>query len=346
MIDIHVHHTRHDWLDALWSPHLRRTATLWPRIQMRAATFATPDAISAALRARGVAGAILSPELSVAPGPQIAGGNDAALRITRAMNDATAQMVESDPLIRAGLAVCNPFGGAADLAELRRAVLGLGLRGVIVGASYGGQGLDAPAARPLLELVATLQIPLVIHPTVDSPYAANRDFGLDLLVGMPAGMLAAVIRLLTVGVLDDLPGLTIILTHLGMGLAALLPWLDAQSPGARAHDGRTAGNGLSASFAERARRLYVDTATGGGSSGPGPSGSVAVGALGLAVAAFGVDHLLYGTDWPLSTNALAGDPLRDPAAQSAQDLPIGHLPIGPDGRQAILEGTATRLFTL
>lgn len=314
MIDAHVHYTRPEWLAALWTQDLRRAAALWPRLQLRAGLMATPDALRASLAARGVEHAVIYPELSVAPGPQIPGGEMAALALTRQMNDATAALVAQDPSAFVGLAVINPFGGERDRAELQRAVLALGLRGVVVGASYRGQSIDSPAARPFLAHVAALEVPLIVHPTVDGSYAAMRDFGLDLLVGMPAGLVACALRLMASGILEDYPQLHVILTHLGGGLGALLPWIDAQVPEAPR------------SFALRARRFYVDTAT------------ASAGALHAALEAFGPDHLLIGSDWPLSSSARLDDVHTDHATL------LSRLPLGPEGRAAALTHTARTLF--
>jgi predicted TIM-barrel fold metal-dependent hydrolase len=316
LIDCHVHFTRSGWLEALWSPELRRNAALWPRLQLLAGMMASPDAIDAALASRGVDHAIIYPELSVAPGPRIMGGPTAALALTRQMNDATADLVARAPARFAGLAVVNPFGNQGDMAELRRAIVALGLCGVAVGASYSGQGIDAPSARPFLEQVAMLEVPLVLHPTVDSPFAGIRDFGLDLLVGMPAGMLSSAIRLMASGICEDFPSLQIILTHLGGGLGGIIPWLDANTPG------------LQYRFAQRARHFYVDSAT------------ASSGAVQLALETFGPQHVLFGSDWPITAS-----PNPHEAATDAAGL-LGRLPLGIEGRAAILAGTAIQLFGL
>ncbi len=314
MIDAHVHYLRPAWADALWSPELRRGSNLWPKISLRLVMLADPDAFLHAMDARAVARAVIAPELSIAPGPQMTGGAVAALALCRAMNDATAALVARHPDRLAGLAVVNPLGGSEDLAEMKRAVLALGLRGVVVGASYRGETIASPAARPFLELAQALDVPLVIHPTADNATLVPRDFGLDLLVGEPLSLTALAVRLIAAGTLDPFPRLRVVLPHLGAGLGAWLGWLEAHAPpeGPRP--------------AERARRFWVDTAT------------ATPAALALAIETFGSDHIIYGSDWPLSATPRPGDALSDPAAM------LSRLPIGPDVRNAILAGNARKLF--
>jgi predicted TIM-barrel fold metal-dependent hydrolase len=314
MIDAHVHYLRPEWADALWSPAARRGSSVWPKISLRLIMLADPPVLMDALDTRAVAQAVIYPELSVAPGPQMPGGVAAALALTRAMNDATAALVARTPKRLAGLAVVNPLGGPEDLAELKRAILALGLRGVAVGASYHGATIAAPAARPFLELAQALDIPVVIHPSADGGGQMPRDYGLDLLAGMPLDLTALAVRLIVAGTLDAFPRLRLVLPHLGAGLPALLGWLAAHADPA------------GPSAADRARRFWCDTAT----------ATPAV--LALAIETFGGDHIIYGSDWPLSATPRPGDPATDPAAM------LGKLPIGSVTRSAILEGNAHALF--
>lgn len=314
LIDTHLHYLRPEWAEALWSPELRLATTAWPRLFLRMVPMADPSVIIDAIDARGVERAVIYPEMSVPPGPQIPGGAVAALKLSRAMNDATAALVAHHPQQLIGLAVVNPLGGAADVAELRRAVVALGLRGVAVGSSYRGDTIDAAAARPFLETVQALDVPLVVHPVAEVVPRPPRDFGLDLLVGMPMDLTSLAVRLMRSGTLTTFPRLRIVLPHLGGGLLTLLGWLDATN---------APGEPLPSTLAQQ---FYVDTAT------------ATPYALALAVATLGTSQVLYGSDWPLSITAKPGDPNTDPVAM------VEKLTIGPTARDAILEGNARRLF--
>ncbi|MBA3826208.1 MAG: amidohydrolase family protein, partial [Ktedonobacterales bacterium] len=177
MIDAHLHYLRPEWAEALWSPELRRSSSAWPRLFLRMAPLSDPTVFLRAMDARAIDRAIIYPEISSAPGPQIPGGAAAALTLCRAMNDTTAALVARYPDRLIGLAVTNPLGTSADVAELRRAVVALGLRGVAVGSSYRGDTIDAAAARPFMETVAALDVPVVVHPAAEVVPRPPRDFG-------------------------------------------------------------------------------------------------------------------------------------------------------------------------
>jgi aminocarboxymuconate-semialdehyde decarboxylase len=314
IIDAHVHYIVPGWLDRLWSPELRRSS-LWPRLQLRQTLLADSAALVASLDARDGLRAVVYPELSVAPGPHIPGGAAAALAISREMNDTTAAFVRHYPDRLIGLAVANPLGGPDDLAELRRAVVALGLRGVAVGANYAGATIAAPEARPFLALAEALAVPVVIHPVAGGPWQSQRDFGLDLLLGAPTDVAATAIRLMFSGRLAEFPRLRIMLAHLGGSLLSLLGWLDVVAPaeGPRPE--------------VRARRFWVDTASANPQS------------LALAVATLGVDRVLLGTDWPFVPPMRPGDPLADPIAM------VAALRLTPEERAQIAGGAAAGLFS-
>jgi predicted TIM-barrel fold metal-dependent hydrolase len=314
MFDAHVHYLRREWVDALWTPELRRSSSLWPKLGLRLPQLIDAAHVLAAMDARGIERAIIFPELSIAPGPQMPGGLPAALAITRSMNDMTAALEMRHPDRFWGLAVVNPLGNADDLAELRRAVVALGLHGVAVGASYRGATIDAPDARSFLASVEALDVPLVIHPTVGGPGQTQRDLSLDLLQGVPMDLTQVAVRLIASGRLTEFPRLRVVLPHLGGGLLALLGWLDAMAEELRPRP------------AVRARRFWVDTAT------------ASQAALAGAIMAFGADHIMFGTDWPLSSPAQRDDPQGDPVAL------LNTLSLSPAECDAISGHTAQKLF--
>ncbi len=314
MLDAHVHYLRREWAEALWTPELRRSSSLWPRLGLRLPQLADAAHVLATMDARGVERAVIFPELSVAPGPQMPGGQPAALALTRSMNDMTAALETRYPDRFWGLAVVNPLGNPEDLAELRRAVVALGLHGVVVGASYRGATIDTPAARPFLTTVEALDVPLVIHPTVGGSGQAPRDLSLDLLLGVPMDLTQVAIRLIVSGRLTEFPRLRVVLPHLGGGLLALLGWLDALTDELRPRP------------AVRARRFWVDTAT------ASPEALIGV------IKSLGADHVMFGTDWPLSSPVSSGDPQNDPATL------LDTLTLTPEDRAAMLGLTARQLF--
>ena len=314
MLDAHIHYLRPEWAEALWSPSLQQSSALWPQLRLRMALLDDPRLALAALDAHQIERAIIYPELSVAPGPQTPGGQPAALAITRQMNDITAALAAHYAGRLYGLAVVNPLGTEADLAELHRAIVVLGLHGVAVGASYRGATVDSNAARPFLALVEALEVPLVIHPAVGGPGHEQRDFGLDLLLGVPMDLTRAALRLIVSGRLAEFPRLRIVLPHLGGALPALLGWIAVMAE----NDAIRSGDAL--------RHFWVDTAT------------ATPATLTSAIIALGADRVMLGTDWPIAAIAHTGDPRTDPIAM------IAALPVTPLERRALLEGTARQVF--
>jgi|GEM_PF-6500602 len=310
MIDSHVHYLRPEWLQSLWSPDMR-AAGFWARLTLQSHLLADEASLLHALDTREIEKAVIIPEISIAPGPQIPGGLTAALRLTQSMNTATAALVDRHPDRFLGLAVANPFGVGEDLAELRRAIVGLGLRGVVIGASYRGAMIDSAAARPFIALVDALDIPLVIHPSADGSQHHQRDFNADMLVGMPSDLAMAAVRLIVSGRLQEFPRLRVVLTHLGGSLLALLGWLDATATTTTPRVGI------------QVRRFYADTAT------------ATPAMLESAIETLGADHIMYGTDWPLLHPAHSHSPETDPIAM---------LDLTPSERRDIMVNTAVSLY--
>jgi predicted TIM-barrel fold metal-dependent hydrolase len=310
MIDAHLHYYRPEWAELLWTSEARRSSAQWAKLSLRLNLLTDHAALLRSLDARLVERAILYPELSLPPGPYTVGGASTTLHIVRAMNDATANLVARHPDRLLGLAVAHPFGGQDDLAEVRRAIVALGLRGVAIGATYRGATLDNPAMRPFLTLVEALDVPLVIHPTV-TDWNGPRDYGLDMVAGLPQDLLRAGMRLLLSNRLMEYPRLSVVLTHAGGGLLALLGWLDAQFAATGARPG------------VQAQRLYVDLAT------------ATIPEMTLALATLGPEHLLLGSDWPLS----AAD-----AARYDLAAPVAQLPLDGLQRELVLHGNARALF--
>lgn len=150
---------------------------------------------------------------------------DEAVRLAAECNDALAAVVAERPDRFAALAALPMHDPAAAAAELARAVNELGMKGALVNGytSVGtldvGRYYDEAAYRPFWEQVATLGVPFYLHPR--NPLPDQRriyDHRPELLgptwaFGVETGTHA--LRLITSGLFDELPGLQIILGHLG-----------------------------------------------------------------------------------------------------------------------------------
>lgn len=209
-----------------------------------------------------------------------------AIRFCRIHNDALAAIVAAHSGKLAGLAALPLQAPLAAAAELRRAVVELGLAGA-------GFGTDAPltlddASLDVLYAEAVrLNVPLFIHPgpaCIDGPPGdpALRRFELDIIAGFAAQETLAVATLIYGGVLDRHPGLDICFSH-GGGATALL--MGRMAKGARKRPWSPAALRAEGAFEARLKRLWFDTHI------DHPQ------VLPLLAAAVGEDHLVYGTNF-------------------------------------------------
>ncbi|KAK0646315.1 hypothetical protein B0T16DRAFT_429176 [Cercophora newfieldiana] len=169
-------------------------------------------------------------------------------------------------------------------------------RGVILGTSGLGSGLDDPALLPIFTALAEANLPIFLHPhyglpnSVFGPRSAAGEYGhvLPLALGFPMETTIAVARMFLAGVFDAVPKLSMILAHSG----GTLPFLAGRIESCIVHDGalvkRMKEGGKRRSLWEVLRsQVYLD--------------AVIYGEVGLkaAVEASGSsDRLMFGTDHP------------------------------------------------
>ncbi|MGO4613419.1 amidohydrolase family protein [Nocardia sp. 2YAB30] len=186
--------------------------------------------------ANGVSMQVLSP---TAPGIQVEPDPAKAARLAIRTNDLIATVVASAPDRFAGFATVALQDPEGAVRELRRAVLELGMVGVLVNGHTCGSYLDAPQYQDFLAAVADLGVPLYLHPA-NSPDACAWTAGHPELRGPLYGWgvetAAHFLRLLFSGVFDRTPtaGLTVILGHAGEGLLAAPSRLDSRWKAANA----------------------------------------------------------------------------------------------------------------
>jgi 2,3-dihydroxybenzoate decarboxylase len=148
-----------------------------------------------------------------------------AVEQARRANDALAELVRAHPTRFAGLAALPMQDPAAAADELARAFGDLGLKGALVNGytSLGdvetGVYYDADEYLPFWERVEALGVPFYLHPRNPLPNQRRIYEGRSELLG-PTWAFAVetgthALRLLTSGLFDRFPGLTIILGHLG-----------------------------------------------------------------------------------------------------------------------------------
>lgn len=104
---------------------------------------------------------------------------------------------------------------AAAVAELRRAVTKLGLRGVEVGTTMENVPLDDSRFDPFFAAAEELSVPVMIHPYYVGPRPQLADYYMTNLIGNPLETTVAASRLILSGCLDRHPKLDVILVHAG-----------------------------------------------------------------------------------------------------------------------------------
>ena len=166
---------------------------------------------------------------------------------------------------------------AIEVLEI--AIEKLGLVGVNVPGSIGRDSrIDAERLEPFYARVEELGVPIFLHPT-DAVFAGLLEgYGgaLQLSLGRIVEVSVAASRLVLSGIMERHPGLKVILSHTG----GALPY----------QSGRMDKNTKAAKLPQPAsvylKRMYTDTVS------PHAAG------LKFAIEYYGIDHVMYGTDYP------------------------------------------------
>lgn len=190
------------------------------------------------------------------------------------LNDALAATVQRHDGRLAALATVDAYAGDAGAEEARRAVEDLGLPGIVVDAARDDVLLSDPSARATLAYAAEAGVPIFAHPVTPAELPARyRDTRQGVLLARGTESALSTLSLLSDGVLEELPGLRLVITAIAAAGLLLAPFLDP--PG---EDG---------AVSERRGRLFIDT------MGFDPAG------VRWAVDLLGAEHVLAGSDWPI-----------------------------------------------
>ena len=257
--------------------------------------------------------------MSHAPGPAQDLPAAEAVALARRANDVLHAAILRHPARFAGFAILPTPDPTEAARELRRAVRELGLRGAMIHGRTQGEFLDLAKYRCIFEAAWDLGVPVYLHPGKPDPAvvaAYYAPYGSMEGAGMGFTVETAVhaVRLVMSGLFDDLPGLQIILGHLGEALPFLL-W--------RSDMALSRNTTLKRRFQDCVRQNFHVT-TSGNFSHP---------ALQCCLAELGAERVMFAVDYPYAANGEAVSFMRE--ALIARDL-----------RRAILSGNATRLLGL
>ncbi|MBI3049530.1 MAG: amidohydrolase [Acidobacteria bacterium] len=216
----------------------------------------------------------------------------ASVELATIANDELAGLVAKHPDRFAGAAAAVPMN-EPDRAcrEIERATGELGLCAVQIYTNVNGRPLDAPEFRVVFRTLAERRVPILLHPArgrTHADYAAEREskYLVWQVFGWPYESTAAMMRLVFGGIMQDHPGLRILVHH----TVAMVPFFHGRMQSMFdmfaeelkvETDGRLAEPPL-----EYFRRFYGDI------------GAFSAGAVNVARDFLGADHLLFGSDAP------------------------------------------------
>ena len=252
--------------------------------------------------------------------PGVHTGDDRTARaLARRCNELSAALVRDRPDRFGGFA-CLPLPDVdGSLDELRYALDVLHLDGVVLFSNSLGVYLGDRRLGPLFDELQRRKAVVFVHPNA-SPDPAAHSLGLpDSLIDFPSDTTRAIAQMHYTNTFARTPDVTYIVSHAGgtipylVGRFAIVDQMNV-IPGAENR----------ASAAETFRRLYWDTAL---------SWSDPV--LAMLRQVVGLDHVLFGTDFPY---------LRRDIAVSAHGHIEGSAELTPDEKAATLGGTTATLI--
>lgn len=203
---------------------------------------------------------------------------DEAKEAARIINEEWASAQRRHPG-RFFAAAAVPLADAeAAVEEAEYAINTLGLRGISLPSSINGEPIDAERLEPFYACCEALGAPVFLHPIDAALLEAmgGYDGRLHASLGRVCDSSMAVMRLILSGMLDRHPSLKLLHFHAG----GVLPYAAGRL------DKNASIPGIDEQPTEYLRRMWVDTAM--------PHSLT----IGMAIAFYGSDRVLYGSDNP------------------------------------------------
>jgi aminocarboxymuconate-semialdehyde decarboxylase len=241
-----------------------------------------------------------------------------AARLASLVNDEFRDAMETRGRRFTALATLPLNDPAASRRELERACRQLKMPGAMLFSNVNGAALSDERFWPIYEAADDLGAVLYIHPTHPVGVEAMQEYWLMPLVGFLFDTTLAAASLVFSGVVERYPKIRWALCHLGGAIPYLAERLDRGFHAfrdCRAHIDRPPSTYL--------KDFYYDTV------------NFNQGALQLAIAFAGADHLLAGSDYPHQIGSI-------PSMLDA----VAKLPVIESERAGILGGNAARLLAL
>lgn len=267
---------------------------------------------------------------------------DTAQRINDDMNKACAKNNESGTSCKLFTFGCLPLSGpsAQIITEVERLKSLSHTKGVIMGTTGLGSGLDDPAMHQIWTALASTGTVVFLHPHYGLPDAAfggpetiaKSGHVLPLALGFPLETTIAIARMYLACVFDQHPKLQMLLAHSG----GTLPFLAGRIQSCVDHEREFIANGGYKQGPKRdiwdvlKTNIYLDAVIYGK---PG---------LKAAIEAGGIDRVMFGTDHPFFP------PLNENEGKwlSVESNRAAISGAGGDAVEAILGGNAVRVLGL
>lgn len=197
--------------------------------------------------------------------------------IITAVNDHVAGLVARHPVHIYGLASVDAYDGDRAAREAERAIMGLGLRGLFVDCARGDLLIDAPQARPTLEVASKFGVPVFVHPVAPQPLTRQMSpYGvIGTLFARGTVNSASLIALVESGTFSELPGLRVVVTAHAVGGLAMASGLSNQS---RIPSG---------TIDVMRKHVFIDTQL------------IHPTLIRTSVDLLGAGHVMAGSDWPI-----------------------------------------------
>lgn len=274
LIDVHAHFLPPHYRDALAAAGIDQPDG-FPRVP----TWSAADHVGVMDRL-GIAAAVLSVS---SPGVHFGEGVSAsdAVALARNVNDVAAATIAEYPG-RFGAFASLPIASVDEsLAEIERALDGLGLDGVNVLTNVDGVYLGDGSLEPIMAELNRRAATVFIHPTSPACWECTSLGYPRPMIEFPFDTTRAVTNMLLSGTLARYPDIRWIVPHAGGTLPFLAPRIAGISVLLGADD--------PAAVVVQLRRLHYDLA--------GSANAAVVASLLTLVDS---THVLYGSDWPFT----------------------------------------------
>ena len=247
-----------------------------------------------------------------------------ALRVVKEFNEHAAELTTKHPQRLIGLACSVPFDNDQILKETERAVREYKLKGIMINSSVDGEYLDSPRATPSNLLVIWMCPSSSIRRNSPSAMKRWRSSGCPEMLGRPFDTTLSLTRFIFTGGLERFPKLKLICAHVG-GALPMLPGRYGFGYELRKDTsfGPWEPDVMTRPPASYIAQLYLDTV------------SLHPPAVQCAVDTVGIDHVVFGSDFP---------PVPIPLKRSV-DV-VQQLKISKEDKQKILGDTAAKLLGL